>query len=821
MARRREAGQINVVPGGPNRTVAEIFRANFLTLFNALLGGLLLIVLLVLRQPRDALFGFVLLFNSLIGFIQEWRAKRTLDRLELLAAPAASIIREGKAEEHPVEEIVVHDLIQLRPGDQVVVDGEVVVSEGLEIDESLLTGESDPIHKDVGEEVLSGSFVAAGSGVYRATKVGGDAYAARLAAEGKRFTLVRSEMREGINRILLVVSWLVVPVMVLLLASSLMADRGLLEGLRAGTAAGIALVPQGLVLLTSIAFAIGTIRLGVRKVLVQELPAIEGLARVDTVCFDKTGTLTNGRITVEDVIRLSGDDPSPALAALAAADSHPNATLRAVREAYPEPPGWEVVEVVPFSSARKWSGATFAGHGIWVLGAPEVLAPTDDRVIEASAREVEEGKRVVLVATADGLGGGSGPLAGIRPVALLVLADQVRDDAAEILSYLAEQGVKVKVISGDHPRTVAAIAADAGLDVTGVVDARMLPEGGPELERMLEENQVFGRVQPHQKREMVKALQRMGHVVAMVGDGVNDVLALKDADIGIAMGGGASASRAVAQIVLIDGQFQAVPYIVGEGRRVVANVERVANLFVTSTIYALGLSIASVISALPFPFLPRHLTLVGSLTVGIPSFFLALAPSRQRAKPGFVGRVLRFAVPTGFLATVATFTGYRLVTEAGATAAQARTAATMILGALGMTAMAVVARPLVPWKKALVAGLAAMFVLAFALPASREFFALEIPSLLEVFAVIGIAGVTGVLIFLVLRALGWVKSFPALREAPVPAELRGWGRLKARIVEKSGWNRSFPTTTEMSVVIPPSRGEEPTDSPEGDPSGGR
>lgn len=807
---RTEAGLVNDVYEGPSRTVAEIIRANVVTRFNLLLGGLLLIVLFVLRQPRDALFGFVLLINSAIGVIQELRAKRTLDRLELLAAPTVVIIRDGRPADHQVADIVVDDLLDLRPGDQVVVDGEVVASSGLEIDESLLTGESDPVVKQVGDEVLSGSFVAAGSGQYRATRVGGQSYAAQLAKEGKRFTLVRSEMREGIDWILGAVSWIVVPMMVLIIWSTMRGGGTFLEGLSGGAASGVALVPQGLVLLASMAFAVGVIRLGRRNVLVQEMPAIEGLARVDVICFDKTGTITDGKVSVEEIRRLSRDEFEPALGALVATESHPNATLQAIAARFPQSPGWDALTTVRFSSARKWSAASFSRQGTWVLGAPEVLAPTDDRVIEISEEASASGRRVVLLATTDSpLSGSDRPPPGLRPVCLLILADQVRKDAPDILRYFADQGVDVKVISGDHPRTVAAVAAEAGLEAEGVMDARRLPEAGPELEQIMEDVTIFGRVSPHQKREMVKALQARGHGVAMIGDGVNDVLALKDADIGIAVGGGAPASRAVAQLVLIDGQFAAVPDIVLEGRRVTANVERVANLFITSTFYALGLSLAVVISALPFPFLPRHLTLVGSLTVGIPSFFLALAPARRRARPGFVGRVLKFALPTGLIATVAAFTGYWLADFEGSTIDQARTTATLILGAIAMIALAIVARPLVPWKKLLVSTMAILFVLAFAIPVSREFFLLDMPRPVVLFAGVGIVGVTGTIMVIALRALGWVKAFPdVLREIPPSLEQGSWQRMKQKIVDRSGWNRSFPTTTEISTVVPP---EKPSD----------
>jgi cation-transporting P-type ATPase E len=809
---RVDAGLVNKVPESPSRSVAEIVRANVVTRFNLLLGALLLITLFILRQPRDALFGFVLLTNSAIGIIQEVRAKRTLDRLEVLAAPRVSLVRNGRVADHLVGEIVVDDLIELRAGDQLAVDGVVVSSSGLEIDESLLTGESDPVAKDTDDPCLSGSFVAAGSGRYRATRVGGDSYAARLAMAGKRFTLVRSEMRDGIDWILGVVSWAVIPMLALVIWASLRGGGTFLEGLAGGVAAGVAMVPQGLVLLTSIAFAVGVIRLGRRNVLVQEIPAIEGLARVDTVCFDKTGTLTQGRLTVEEITPLSEHAYSDAMAAIVAAEPHPNATLAAIGLSFPESPRWELSSMVPFSSARKWSGATFAGRGTWVIGAPEVVAPMDGRVIEVTAEASERGRRTLLLARTDTpLSDGRLPR-DLTPVCVLTMADQVRADAPEILRYFAEQGVRVKVISGDNPETVGAVARQAGLEWSGeVVDARHLPEEGEELAAIMERGTVFGRVNPHQKRAMIRALQSRGHAVAMTGDGVNDVLALKDSDIGIAVGSGAPASRAVAQLVLLDSEFSTLPGIVGEGRRVTSNIERVANLFITSTVYAFGLSLAIIISALQFPFLPRHLTLVGSLTIGIPAFFLALAPSRRRTRSGFVGRVLKFAVPTGIVATLATFGAYWLADLEGSNIVQSRSTATLVLGAIGMFALAIVSRPLVPWKKALISTMTALFAVALLSPPLREFFALELPRLAVLLAALGIVGLTGTVMILALRAVGWAKVVPEFfREVP-PMEPGAWKKLTRRIVDESGWSRSFPTTTEMQPVVKKPEGPPPDD----------
>jgi cation-transporting ATPase E len=801
---RVRAGRANTVTEKPSRTTSEIVRANIVTRFNILLGVLLLVVLFVLREPRDALFGIVLVTNSAIGIIQELRAKRTLDRLEVVAAPKVRVVRSGVVVEQRVEHVVADDLIELRPGDQLVVDGDVVASSGLEIDESLLTGESDPVRKEVGDECLSGSFVSAGSGRYRATKVGDQAYAARLAQAAKRFTLVRSELRDGIDAILGIVTWIVVPVGALLVWSAMRAGGSLIDGLGGAVAAGVAMVPQGLVLLTSVAFAVGVVRLGRRNVLVQELPAIEGLARVNMVCFDKTGTLTEGRLAVERLILFSDRDPAPALAALAASETHPNVTMAAIGAAYPDDPGWGAQAAVPFSSARKWSGVSFFGGETWLLGAPEVLAPVDEQVREISAEFAADGARTVLVSVTTSPLDRDGMPHGLQPVGLVVLADQVRDDAAETIRYFAQQGVSVKVISGDHPDTVAAVAGQVGIEGwADPVDARLLPKDPEALADLMEGHSVFGRVDPAQKRAMVRALQARGHVVAMTGDGVNDVLALKESDIGIAIGSGAPASRAVAQLVLIDGRFATLPEIVGEGRRVTSNVERVANLFITSAVYALGLSLAIVLSSLPFPFLPRHLTLVGSLTVGIPSFFLALAPSRRRARPGFVGRVLRFAVPVGLVATAATFAGYFLSDLEGSTITESRTTATLILAAIGLFALGIVARPLVPWKEGLIGTMAALLVLAMATPLLRDFFALDLPRAVVLLAAVGIVALTGLIMVFALRAVGWAKLVPELlREVP-PSEPNAWRILRQRVVERSGWHRSFPTTTEMQQVVPP------------------
>ena len=739
---RVAAGRVNDVPAAPSRTVREIVRANVFTRFNALLGGMLVMILIV-GPIQDALFGGVLIANAFIGIVQELRAKRTLDRLAVLTAPRARIVRDGSVAEHPISAVVLDDVLELWPGDQVVVDGEVLDAQGLELDESLLSGESEPVEKRAGDEALSGSFVAAGSGRYRATRVGREAYAVRLAEEARRFTLTRSELRAGTDQILRIVTWLIVPTAVLLVISQLRSNASVRDALRGSVAGTVAMVPEGLVLLTSIAFAVGVVRLARRRVLVQELPAVEVLARVDVVCVDKTGTLTEGHLALDRVeVLVEGAAHDEALAALAASDPHPNATLLAIREAFPNvPEGWRTDATVPFSSARKWSAATFDEHGTWVLGAPDVMLDGATPVGRRTKELAEAGRRVVLVSRTDGGLEGEALPRGLEPVAIVVLGDRIRETAGDTLRYFAEQGVEVKVISGDHPQTVAAIAGHLGLaGAERVMDARQLPEDPAGLADALESHTIFGRVTPQQKRSMVQALQGKGHVVAMTGDGVNDVLALKDADLGIAMGSGSSATRSVAQLVLLDSTFDALPNVVAEGRRVLGNIERTSNLYVTKTVYAMLLALGVGVFGRPFPFLPRHLTLIGALTIGIPSFFLALAPNAERARPGFLRRVLRFTVPAGALAAIATFLGYSLaIDEPGVTLAQGRTTATMVLCWIGFSILSIIAAPLTRARLALVWGMAVAFVGALLLPATKGFFALRPPPLIVWLAAFGIA----------------------------------------------------------------------------------
>ncbi|KXO97509.1 Calcium-transporting ATPase lmo0841 (plasmid) [Tsukamurella tyrosinosolvens] len=760
VAERVRDGRVNTLPNRSGRSTWDIVRANVFTRINAMLGVLFLLVLFT-GSLINGLFGLLIVFNSGIGIIQELRAKKTLDSLAIVGQARPVVRRDGAATEVGQSEVVLDDVIEIGPGDQIVVDGETIEFEALEVDESLLTGEADPVDKQLGDEIFSGSFVVSGSGAYRATKVGADAYAAKLADEASKFTLVNSELRSGIDKILQVITWLLVPAGVLTVFNQLVISKQELNQAILGmVAALVPMVPEGLVLMTSIAFAVGVVRLGQRKCLVQELPAIEGLARVNVVCADKTGTLTENGMRLAELDVLDGDRAGieAALAAVAALDPRPNASVQAIAEAYPDAPAWRAAAVAPFSSAKKWSGISLADgaapQGNWILGAADVLLDPESDGARRATELGSTGLRVLLVASTDvpvdtEVDGLEAP-GNLVPRALIALEQRVRVDARDTLDFFDSQGVAVKVISGDNAVSVGAVAHSLGLgSPDSSVDARKLPSDNDELGEVVTDNVTFGRVRPDQKRAMVKALQSRGDTVAMTGDGVNDVLALKDSDIGVAMGSGSSAARSVAQIVLLDNKFATLPYVVGEGRRVIGNIERVANLFLTKTVYAvllawlvglagLGAKIFG-FAPISYPFQPIHVTIAAWFTIGIPAFVMSLAPNNERAKTGFVGRVLRLAAPSGVGIGLATFLCYLVVNPGGSGAAlggkaatlsveqiQASTAAliTLLVGSLWV--LGIVARPYTWWKILLVGGSVAFYVVLFSIPLAQEKFFLDI-----------------------------------------------------------------------------------------------
>ena len=788
VAHARAADETNEFDNSSSRSIVAILRANVFTIFNAILASAVVVVLAV-GSWKDAVFGFVLLLNTLTGTIAELRAKRALDNLAVLAAPAAHVIRDGEAKDIEVSQVVLGELLQLRSGDQVPADGQVLSSNGCEIDESILTGESVAVRKHENDQVLSGTTVIGGSARIRVTAVGEHSYANRLAVEARKYSVVTSELQEGTNRVLTWISWVIVPMTLLLLWSQLRVAGGIGGAIGSGqwkaavvlaVAGVVGMVPQGLVLLTSVNFAAAAMTLARRKVLVQELPAVEVLARVDMLCLDKTGTLTSGAVELDhiesclgsacvdgdggslaagkvsaddaaggsagtDAVASASADDDAARAALAylVGGSEANATAGAIAAGLTGLEPAQARYAIAFNSARKWS-AVQTSAGAYVLGAPEIVlagstdsgstgsGSTDDAALERVKALAGMGKRVLVLAHSNqSLDQSENPTLpkDLTAALLVVLAEQVRPDAAQTLDYFKRQGVAVRVISGDNPVTVAAIAAHLGLrnpdgsEPVGV-DARTLPaiEDTQALADVLEKHTVFGRVTPEQKRAFVNALKSRGHTVAMTGDGVNDALALKDADLGIAMGNAAPATKAVSRLVLLNSQFDALPSVVAEGRRVIANMERVASLFLTKTMWAALLAAVVAITGFVYPFLPRQLTIVSSLTIGIPAFVLALAPTNQRYRAGFLARVLRLSVPAGVIVVAGVLCARLTLILMGANRNQISSVCTLVLVSGGLWLLSLTARPWVWWRAALV-GLMSSAALAVVLLAPlRGFF---------------------------------------------------------------------------------------------------
>lgn len=799
VAHARAADETNEFDNSSSRSIVAILRANVFTIFNAILASAVVVVLAV-GSWQDAVFGFVLLLNTLTGTIAELRAKRALDNLAVLAAPAAHVIRDGETKDIEVSQVVLGELLELRSGDQVPADGQVLSSNGCEIDESILTGESVSVRKHENDQVLSGTTVIGGSARIRVTAVGEHSYANRLAMEARKYSVVTSELQEGTNRVLTWISWVIVPMTLLLLWSQLRVAGGISGSLNSGQWKGavvlavagvVGMVPQGLVLLTSVNFAAAAMTLARRKVLVQELPAVEVLARVDMLCLDKTGTLTSGAVELDHiesclgsacadgdggspaagkvsadaaaggsagtgsgaVVPASADDAARAALAYLVGGSEANATGSAIAAGLTGLEPAQARYAIAFNSARKWS-AVQTQAGAYVLGAPEIvlagstgsgsteadnadsdgtgLGSTDNAALERVKALAGTGKRVLVLAHSNqALDQSENPTLpkDLTAALLVVLAEQVRPDAAQTLDYFKRQGVAVRVISGDNPVTVAAIAAHLGLrnpdggEPVGV-DARTLPaiEDTQALADVLEKHTVFGRVTPEQKRAFVNALKSRGHTVAMTGDGVNDALALKDADLGIAMGNAAPATKAVSRLVLLNSQFDALPSVVAEGRRVIANMERVASLFLTKTTWAALLAAVVAITGFVYPFLPRQLTIVSSLTIGIPAFVLALAPTNQRYRAGFLARVLRLSVPAGVIVVVGVLCVRLTLILMGSNRNQISSVCTLVLVAGGLWLLSLTARPWVWWRAALVVIMSAAALAVVLLAPLRGFF---------------------------------------------------------------------------------------------------
>lgn len=820
-------GNVNITSKQTSRSLMDIVRANVFTLFNAIIFTAMVVVLAT-GSWKDAVFGVVILVNTGIGIVTELKAKRTLDRLSILVASYAMVRRGGENIEIAHKDIVLGDVLWLRAGEQVPADVEVLESWGLEMDESMLTGESATVRKAKGDNVYSGSTAVSGMALTRVTAVGEHSYAAKLAAQAKVYTKTISDLSRGINTILKYMTMVVVPLCVLLVWSQMHKVGGFVEAWQTGAWRGavvsavagvVGMIPEGLVLLTSLNFAVAAMRLARKQTLVQELESVETLARVDCLNLDKTGTITDGGIAfvgVENLDNIGAEifsqtnlQTNQALFDLSN-EENPNATGVAIMEglgAQGVAASAHVSNRLPFSSARKWSAVQYVQssgeRATWYMGAPEVLlsainyansnellakvnsyAELGERVLLLAKVSSVESNEVSSVAESDKTFGDSPTIcANAQPVALVRCSERIREDARKTLSWFREQGVRCRVISGDNPTTVAAVAAKVGL--TGdrkpaAMDARKLPEDINELAKVLENVDVLGRVLPHQKKAIVQALHTQGHVVAMTGDGVNDTLALKEADLGVAMGNAAPAAKAVAQVVLVDSRFSHLPDVVARGRQVMANMERVAGLFLVKTVYSALISAGVVLLALHFPYLPRHITYIGSLTIGIPAFLLALAPNTRRYIPGFLKRVVHFAVPSGFaiaasvLATAViaprvlglnlddvvanNLIASRFIVSNVQALATTRSICSVIVFVLGILVLASVAKPLRSWRGIMVALFAAAGVAGAFIPFTAKFFEIHVPTAGSAFTVMLIAVVLAVILWFVCVSLANLLS---------------------------------------------------------------
>jgi cation-transporting P-type ATPase E len=788
--------RLGTPPETSSRSTSSIIAGNVFTLFNAIIA-VFFVLDLALGLYADSLFGLVAIINSYIGIRQELNAKMTLDEVAVLVAPRAQVVRDGNTVELLAEEVVPGDLVAIAPGDQLVADGRVIASRGLTLDESMLTGEADGIRKGSGDEVLSGSFAISGSGHYEIEAVRDDSYAGRLAGEARAFRHPLSPLQEEVNRVIVVSTYAMIPLAILLLASLKIRSVGLQSAAETATAGLVTLIPEGLVLLMSVTFAVAAVRLAKRDTLIQQMSATESLASVDTICVDKTGTLTEGELRLAGVEFAEDVDPAVGAAVLgrfAASAGNRNQTLETIASRYPGDPG-QVSAEVPFSSAYKWSGVSLAGNGAgagtFVLGAPDVLEESGALVLPPGlaaklATETAAGRRVVAFGrTGEALPDdpAASPAPRLIPVALIVLEETLRADVAETIAFMRQQEVDLKLISGDAKATVTAVAYAVGVPRDAiVVEGPDLPDDPEALRKVALEATIFCRIKPDQKKALVGALVDAGRYVAMVGDGVNDVPALKRARMAVAMGSGTQVTKGVADVVLLKDEFSRLPEAVGEGRRIARNIHRLGRLYMTKSVYAATLIVLVAVPGFSFPFLPRHLTMAAFLTIGIPSFVLALAPSDG---PLYRGRLIRslaaFAVPSGVATGIASILSCFLVdTVDGAGLAAGRTAATTTLIFLGLAFVLLLERgpgregnAVQSYMLSMVAGLGALYALILAAAPVREFFELEILDATEWFLALLAAAIGLTIAALVWRLPvieRWEAEIDEPSEPPSPME---------------------------------------------------
>ncbi|MBR2835697.1 MAG: cation-translocating P-type ATPase [Coriobacteriales bacterium] len=709
---RIDRGEVNLNAGVKTRSIKRIFYENIFTLFNAV-NVILAIFVLITGSYKNMLFMGVITCNVIIGIVQEIRSKQSTDRLSVLASSHATVIRDGERKEIALDEIVLDDLIVLVRGDQVPADA-IVVDGTCDCNESLLTGESDLIPKSQGSELMSGSFISSGSCVAQVIRVGAESYAAKITAEAKKHKKINSEIMNSVNGIIKFVSCIIFPIGALLFARQyFMLGVELNEAILSTVAALVGMIPEGLILLTSTVLAVSVVRLAQSKVLVQQLYCIETLARVDTLCLDKTGTITTGSMIAENVVPIAGsktpeediNESLHALSSIVHADENPNETALAIatycfeRNIEVESP----VVSIPFSSEKKWSGATLLNGKSYVMGAAQFIMPKDRyEEIREQTEELAKGARVILLARVDGFEQGN-LLGTPEPLAFMLIQDEIRSTASQTIGYFKDQGVTVNVISGDDPRTVSGIAKKVGIDgAEDYVDATTLVSE-EDIEEAAAKYHVFGRVKPDQKKALVIALQKLGHTVAMTGDGVNDTLALKQADCSVAMASGSDAARNVAQLVLVDNDFASMPKVVAEGRRSINNLQRSASLFLVKTVLSMVMAAIFVFLPWQYPFQPIQMTLVSMFTIGLPSFVLALEPNHDRIKGKFLHNVIVKSLPASITDVITVLAinviGYKVL---GLSYYEISTLCVLLLAWIGIHLIVRISFPFTPIRLALI-----------------------------------------------------------------------------------------------------------------------
>lgn len=726
---RIEQGKVNADENPNTRTYKQIVRENTLTFFN-FLNLVLLILVLMVGSYKNAFFVGIIIINTLIGIAQEIRAKKTIDKLAILTAKKSIVIREGKKWTVPTEDLVLDDLVCLKTGDQVPADAKVLEG-SVEVNESLLTGESDNLPKNVGDELFSGSFVTSGEACCQIIHVGKDNYAAQITSEAKEFKRHNSELKNSLNAILKVISIIIVPLGALLFYKQYYVVGNTFKDSIVSMVAGVlGMIPEGLVLLTSVALTLGALVLANKKTLVQELYCIETLARVDTLCLDKTGTITEGTMCVERVEPWSEasenkdtdeipteDEDEPDLheienmmANLMYVLKDQNATIDALRKRFPAKSSMTLEHIIPFSSDRKYSGAVFEDNGTYLMGAAQFLFPEGrEDILDVCQNYAEEGLRVLVLAHSTQMAEGTELPENLEPAALLLLTDVIREEAPDTLQFFDSQEVDLKVISGDDPVTVSAIAKRAGLkNAENYVDATTL-ETEEQLEEAVAKYSVFGRVTPQQKKEMVQALQKQGHTVAMTGDGVNDVLALKEADCSIAMAQGSDAAKNIANVVLLDSNFASMPHIVNQGRRVVNNIRTAASMFLIKTMFSVMLSLLTIFFGNAYPFEPIQMSLISACAVGIPTFLLAQENNYDKIDHTFLRHVFLNAFPAALTITSCVFAVMLVCQNVYHSNDMLSTACVLVTGWNYMAALKTVYAPLNTYRKVIIYGMQFIF----------------------------------------------------------------------------------------------------------------